>query len=113
MRLFLTSGTITIKGARAPGIPPLPRKGTTGICYDFSSLFAAMCRSSSLVALVCALTKGYNLLPHVWNKVNPNGKWYQIDSTHAVTRRCSEERKTSPAMTAFHMTYTSTSDKVW
>ena len=31
-------------------------KGTTGICYDFSSLFAAMCRSQGIP---CALTKGY------------------------------------------------------
>ena len=29
-------------------------KGTTGICYDFSSLFAAMCRSQGIP---CALTK--------------------------------------------------------
>lgn len=46
--------------------------GTTGMCYDFSSLFAAMCRSEGIP---CALTKGYaGSSYHAWNKVNLNGQ---------------------------------------
>ena len=48
-----------------------------GICYDLSSLFAAMCRSQSIP---CSLTKGYaGRSYHAWNKVNVDGAWYQID----------------------------------
>lgn len=56
-----------------------------GICYDLASLFAAMCRSQNIP---CSLTKGYaGKSYHAWNKVNVDGKWYQIDLTHAVTER--------------------------
>ena len=81
-------------------------KGTTGICYDFSSLFAAMCRSQGIP---CALTKGYaGSSYHAWNKVNLNGKWYQIDLTYAVTRSVKNVKTLHDCVSP--LTYTNTSD---
>lgn len=76
----ITSGKITkyIPNAQAT------LNGNTGICYDLSSLFAAMCRSEGIP---CTLTTGYaGSAYHAWNKVNVNGGWYQIDLTYAVTK---------------------------
>ena len=81
-------------------------KGTTGICYDFSSLFAAMCRSQGIP---CALTKGYaGSSYHAWNKVNVSGNWYQIDMTYAVTKRVINE--TTFAGCVSPLTYSQQSD---
>lgn len=80
---------------------------TKGICYDLSSLFAAMCRSQNIP---CALTKGYSGSSyHAWNKVNVGGKWYQIDLTYAVAHKT----KTPAAKLAScvsPLTYTQQSD---
>ena len=57
----------------------------TGICYDFSSLFAAMLRSQGIPA---KLVKGYapkNAAGyHAWNEVYDAslGKWVTVDSTY-------------------------------
>lgn len=52
-----------------------------GICYDYSSLLAAMKRSDGIpVKLVKGYTKhvdGY----HAWNEVYVNGEWVIVDST--------------------------------
>lgn len=80
--------------------------GTTGMCYDFSSLFAAMCRSEGIP---CALTKGYaGSSYHAWNKVNLNGSWYQIDLTYAVTRNVKNAKTLHDCVSP--LTYTNTSD---
>lgn len=80
--------------------------GTTGMCYDFSSLFAAMCRSEGIP---CTLTKGYaGSSYHAWNKVNLNGSWYQIDLTYAVTRNVKNAKTLHDCVSP--LTYTNTSD---
>lgn len=80
--------------------------GTTGMRYDFSSLFAAMCRSEGIP---CALTKGYaGSSYHAWNKVNLNGSWYQIDLTYAVTRNVRNAKTLHDCVSP--LTYTNTSD---
>ena len=54
----------------------------TGICYDFASLFAAMCRSQDIP---CKLQKGYyNGSYHAWNLVYVNGAWQSVDTTFAI-----------------------------
>ena len=79
---------------------------TSGMCYDFSSLFAAMCRSEGIP---CALTKGYaGSSYHAWNKVNLNGSWYQIDLTYAVTRNVKNAKTLHDCVSP--LTYTNTSD---
>ena len=76
------------------------------MCYDFSSLFAAMCRSEGIP---CALTKGdAGSSYHAWNKVNLNGKWYQIDLTFAVTRSVKNAKSLHDCVSP--LTYTDTSD---
>ena len=58
--------------------------GTTGICYDLSALFAALCRAQKIP---CVITKGYcGKTYHAWNKVYVNGNWYAIDMTYALGR---------------------------
>jgi len=52
-----------------------------GICYDYSSLFAAMLRS---VGVQAKMAKGY--APgideyHAWNEVLVNGQWRTVDTT--------------------------------
>ncbi|MEN6388916.1 MAG: transglutaminase-like domain-containing protein [Syntrophomonas sp.] len=52
-----------------------------GICYDFSSLFAAMARS---VGVPCKLVKGYSdnaVGYHAWNEVYLDGTWKIIDTS--------------------------------
>ena len=86
--------------------PTATLSGTKGICYDFASLFAAMCRSQNIP---CALTKGYaGSSYHAWNKVNVGGKWYQIDLTYAVTRSVKNAKTLHDCVSP--LTYTNTSD---
>ena len=56
-----------------------------GVCYDFSAVFAAMCRSQGIP---CALEKGYTTLGyHAWNQVWVDGAWATVDVTTAVVYR--------------------------
>lgn len=55
-----------------------------GICYDFSSLFAAMLRSVDIPA---KLVKGYAdeiQGYHAWNEVYIDGKWQLIDTSYDI-----------------------------
>ena len=53
-----------------------------GICYDFSHLFAALCRSQNIPCYVVDGTKfddaNYH---HTWNRVYYNDSWWNIDIT--------------------------------
>ena len=56
-----------------------------GVCCDFSSVFAAMCRSQGIP---CAVATGYqNGGSHAWNMVYMDGEWLPVDLTLAVSRR--------------------------
>lgn len=59
-----------------------------GICYDFASLFAAMCRHEGIP---CKIVKGYvnNTTYHAWNQIYVNGEWRKVDLTRAVCQRAS------------------------
>lgn len=54
-----------------------------GICYDYASLFATMCRSQGIA---CKIVKGYSSsgVYHAWNEVLINGKWNTVDITYAI-----------------------------
>lgn len=53
-----------------------------GVCYDFSALFAAMCRSQGIP---CAVAKGYTTGGyHAWNMVYMNDAWVAIDMTLSI-----------------------------
>ncbi len=56
-----------------------------GVCYDFSAVFAAMCRSQGIP---CTVEKGYiSSGYHAWNRVYPDGKWITVDMTRSVVQR--------------------------
>ena len=67
----------------------LPNPDTTyktrkGICYDYASLFASMCRANGIPAKLCIGTaKGVQGL-HAWNSVYYNGSWHRYDPTTAA-----------------------------
>lgn len=73
-----------------------------GICYDYSSVFAAMLRSQGIPA---KLTKGYSPNVegyHSWNEVynSDTGEWMVIDTTYdsqmkAANKKYSMEKKQS------------------
>lgn len=53
-----------------------------GICYDFSHLFAALCRSQNIPCYVIDGTKFDNAnYHHTWNRVYFDGSWWNIDIT--------------------------------
>lgn len=54
----------------------------TGVCYDFSALFAAMCRSQGIP---CAVQKGYYYGSyHAWNNVYVGDQWVSVDLTASI-----------------------------
>jgi len=54
----------------------------TGICYDYSSLLAAMLRSINIPTKLVKGYAGYNPdVYHAWNEVYLDGEWFVIDST--------------------------------
>lgn len=69
-------------------IPTSILSNKKGVCYDFSSLFAAMCRTQGIP---CKLVKGYSTKIngyHAWNSVydSKTDKWYTVDLTMAVCK---------------------------
>lgn len=53
-----------------------------GVCYDFSALFAAMCRSQDIP---CAVQKGYYYgAYHAWNNVYVDDRWVSVDLTASI-----------------------------
>lgn len=64
-------------------------KARKGICYDYSALFGAMCRSQGIP---CKLVKGYvkNVNGyHAWNRVYVDGQWKVVDTTSDAVYRAS------------------------
>ena len=57
-----------------------------GVCYDFSNLFAALCRSQNIP---CYVVDGkpydHSLAAHTWNRVYYNGSWWDVDVTNDTT----------------------------
>ena len=58
-----------------------------GICYDFSHLFAALCRSQNIPCYVIDGDKRYNAqYHHTWNRVYFDGSWWNIDVTFDIVQ---------------------------
>ena len=57
-----------------------------GVCYDFSNLFAALCRSQNIPCYVVDGTP-YNRATedHTWNRVYYDGFWWDLDVTNDIT----------------------------
>ena len=55
-------------------------KNYTGVCLDFSSIFAIMCRENGIPCVVL------NNDTHAWNAVYFADSWYEVDLTEDVNR---------------------------
>ncbi len=64
-----------------------------GICYDFSHLFAALCRSQDISCYVIDGTP-YNptMDCHTWNCVYFDGSWWNLDITFDIVQTKKHER---------------------
>ena len=57
-----------------------------GVCFDFSHLFAALCRSQSIPCYaVDGISYKDNSVQHTWNRVYYGGTWWNMDVTHDIT----------------------------
>ena len=56
-----------------------------GVCYDFSSLFAALCRSQNIPCYVVDGTSYETAAQHTWNRVYYNAFWWDLDVTNDTT----------------------------
>jgi len=56
-----------------------------GICFDFSHLFAAFCRSQNIPCYIVNGTSYMdNSTQHAWNRVYFNGAWWSVDVTNDI-----------------------------
>ena len=59
-----------------------------GICFDFSNLFCALCRSQNIS---CYVLDGYNREDrenlHTWNRVRFDGVWWNLDTSYDAPRK--------------------------
>ena len=64
-----------------------------GICYDFSHLFAALCRSRNIP---CYVVDGTPYDPemdcHTWNRVCFDGTWWDMDITFDIVQTKKQEQ---------------------
>ena len=63
-----------------------------GVCYDFSNLFAALCRSQNIPCYVVDGTSYETTAQHTWNRVYYNGSWWDVDVTNDTTAKQNNER---------------------
>lgn len=53
-----------------------------GVCYDYSNLFAALCRSQDIPCHIVDGTAKYDGYAHSWNRAYFNNCWYDVDLTN-------------------------------
>ena len=57
-----------------------------GVCYDFSNLFAALCRSHNIPCYVVDGTPyDRSTASHTWNRVYYEGIWWDVDVTNDMS----------------------------
>ena len=57
-----------------------------GVCFDFSHLFAAFCRSQNIPCYaVDGISYKDSTVQHTWNRVYYDGTWWNMDVTHDIT----------------------------
>ena len=57
-----------------------------GICFDFSHLFTAFCRSQNIpFYAVDGISRKNNADRHTWNRVYYDGAWWNVDITNDIT----------------------------
>lgn len=60
-------------------------KNYTGVCLDFSSIYAIMCRENGIPCVVL------NNDSHAWNAIYVGGRWYEVDLTIDTNRLVYDE----------------------
>ncbi len=63
-----------------------------GVCYDFSNLFAALCRSENIPCYVVDGASYETAAQHTWNRVYYNNSWWDVDVTNDITAKQNNER---------------------
>ena len=64
-----------------------------GVCYDFSNLFAALCRSQNIPCYVVDGTPyDRSTANHTWNRVCYNNSWWDVDVTNDTTANQNNEK---------------------
>ena len=57
-----------------------------GVCFDFSHLFAALCRSQNIPCYaIDGISYKDSTVQHTWNRVYYDGTWWNMDVTHDIT----------------------------
>ena len=57
-----------------------------GVCFDFSHLFAAFCRSQNIPCYaVDGISYKDNAVQHTWNRVYYDGTWWNMDVTNDIS----------------------------
>ena len=57
-----------------------------GVCYDFSNLFATLCRSQNIPCYVVdGAPYDHSLAAHTWNRVYFNNSWWDLDVTNDMS----------------------------
>ena len=82
------------KGKHKGYLPSVDRTliTNTGVCFDFSALFACMLRAQGIPT---QLVIGYaDKTYHAWNNILVNGTWYQYDVTSSISQ--SQFKKYTP-----------------
>lgn len=58
-----------------------------GLCFDFSHLFAAFCRSQNIPCYVVdGISYKDSTARHTWNRVYYDGTWWNVDITSDISR---------------------------
>lgn len=91
----------TLRNDYVPNIDNIIASGK-GICYDYSSVFAAMLRSQGIPA---KLVKGYTPSVngyHAWNEIynSETGKWTVVDTTYDAEMKSSKMKYSMEKSTA-------------
>ncbi len=64
-----------------------------GICFDFSHLFAAFCRSQNIPCYaVDGISRTNNADRHTWNRVYYDGAWWNVDITADISRTANNKK---------------------
>ena len=57
-----------------------------GVCFDFSHLFTALCRSQNIPCYaVDGISYKDNSVQHTWNRVYYDGSWWNMDVTNDIS----------------------------
>ena len=64
-----------------------------GVCYDFSNLFAALCRSQSIPCYIVDGTPyDRSTANHTWNRIYYDNSWWDVDVTNDTTANHNNEK---------------------